>query len=135
MAATVLLDTNVLLRYLTNDDPRKAARVEQLFRRAQRGELTLHLTDLCLAELVWTLESYYELPRGDIAGKLRTILNTDGLEADDETIWLDALHRYETTRVDLVDAYHAAIATKLKREVVSYDRDFDQFADVRRVEP
>jgi len=135
MGTTVLLDTNVLVRFLTNDDPRKADRCEELFRRAGEGEMTLRLSDVCLAELVWTLESYYRLSRRDIAAKITAVLNTDGFEVEDETVWLDAMRRYAESKVDLIDAYHAAQAAQANWPVCSYDRDFDQFHDVQRVEP
>lgn len=135
MAATLLLDTNVLVRFLTNDDPRKANRCAKLFRRAAKGEVVLRLSDVCLAELVWTLESYYGLDRRDIAGKISAVLNTDGFEADNESLWLDAMRRYAESNVDLVDAYHAAKAAQEGCPVCSYDRDFDRFHDLQRVEP
>ena len=135
MAATLLLDTNVLVRFLTNDDPRKADRCDKLFRRAAKGEVVLRLSDVCLAELVWTLESYYGLERHDIAGKVSAVLNTDGFEVENETLWLDAMRRYAESNVDLIDAYHAAQAAQAGWPVYSYDRDFDRFHDVQRVEP
>lgn len=135
MGTTLLLDTNVLVRFLTNDDPRKADRCETLFRRAAKGEVTLRLSDVCLAELVWTLESYYQLERKDIADKITAVLNTRGFEAENATLWLDAMRRYAESKVDMIDAFHAAMAAQASLPVCSYDRDFDQFRDVQRIEP
>ena len=135
MGNTLLLDTNVLVRFLTNDDPHKAHRCEKLFRQATKGDVTFRLSDVCLAELVWTLESYYQLERKDIADKITAVLNTDGFEVDNETLWLDAMRRYAESKVDLIDAFHAAMAAQANLPVCSFDRDFDQFHDVQRVEP
>lgn len=53
----VFVDTNVFLRFLTNDDPIKAKRVEALFRQAIKGQIQLITSLLVMAEIVWTLES------------------------------------------------------------------------------
>ena len=68
------IDTNVLLRYLLDDVPEQADAVESLLLKATRGELTLHANALVLAEIVWTCESYYHLPKHDIKDMLLMIL-------------------------------------------------------------
>ncbi len=46
----VFVDTNLFLRYLTNDIPKQADRVEQLLQRAQNGEIQLVTTSIDLSE-------------------------------------------------------------------------------------
>ncbi|MCZ7625587.1 MAG: type II toxin-antitoxin system VapC family toxin [Candidatus Methylomirabilis sp.] len=79
----LFVDTNLFLRYLTNDVPEQADAVEQLLRRAAAGGLALVTNTLVMAEMVWTLEAFYQLPRSDIKEKVLTILNTPGLEVAD----------------------------------------------------
>jgi hypothetical protein len=55
--------TCLFLRYLTNDIPAQADAVEQLLHRAPAGEIVLAINRLVVAEVVWTLESYYGLSR------------------------------------------------------------------------
>jgi len=45
------------------------------------------------------------------------------------------LRNFAQTDVNFVDAYHAAVAAAKSIAIVSFDRDFDQFAGVKRVEP
>ncbi len=130
-----LLDTNIFLRLLTEDDPEKAERCERLLRRAGQRTLRLHVSDVCLAEIVWTLESYYRAPRSEIAEKLIALLNTPGLEFSNVDVLLDAVQRYRDSAVDFIDAYHAALAADAGLEVYSYDHHFDKFEDVTRREP
>ncbi|OGV71397.1 MAG: hypothetical protein A3K19_01550 [Lentisphaerae bacterium RIFOXYB12_FULL_65_16] len=129
------LDTNVLLRFLTGDDKQKASACAALFQRAATGEVDLFVSDVCIAELVWTLDSFYELPREEIADKLVAVANTPGFTFTDVHILLDATARYRQFNVDFADAYHAACAHAAGKKVCSYDRDFDRFGDVERVEP
>ncbi len=54
---TIYADTNLFLRYLTNDVPEQADAVDAVLRRAATGEVSLVTNSLVLAEIVWTLES------------------------------------------------------------------------------
>jgi predicted nucleic-acid-binding protein len=56
------LDTYVILRFLLRDDDTIFQKASVLFEKAERGELTLYIHPLVLAELVWTLESFYDIP-------------------------------------------------------------------------
>lgn len=132
---TKIVDINLLVRYFTGDDPGKADRVERLFRDAAMSAEKLLITDVCLAELVWTLFSYYGVSRIGIADRLVALLNTPGLEFSNVGILLDTSERYRNTNVDYIDAYQAATAVASGVDVYSYDRDFDKFEDVTRLEP
>lgn len=101
-------DTNLFLRYLTNDVPEQADAVEQLLRRAAAGEIVLVTNGLVIAEIVWTLESFYRLPREEIKDKVLAILNTPGLVVADGDLVLQAITGYVEKDVDFIDAYNAA---------------------------
>ncbi len=120
---TVFADTNLFLRYLTDDVPEQADAVEALLRRAATGELRLVTTSLVIGEIVWTLESFYGLPRKTIREHVLAILNTPGLEVAEADILLQATLWYEEKNVDFIDAYNAAwlLAQGLRR-VATFDR-------------
>ena len=130
------VDTNVFLRFLVNDDPEKAAACEMLFRRAVTGEESLFTTDMVMAEIVWVLESYYELSKSDVREKIEKILNTKNLECPNREIIITALAAYEEKNIDYIDAYNASIL-KMKGidEVYSYDRHYDRINWIKRIEP
>lgn len=66
------------------------------------------INSLVIAEIVWTLESYYGLGRADIKDKIFAIFNTPGLEvAEDELLW-PAILWYGDKNVDFIDAFNAA---------------------------
>jgi len=102
------VDTNLFLRYLTNDVPEQADAVERLLRRAAAGEIGLVTNGLVLAEIVWVLESYYHLPPPAIREKILAILNTPGLDVPDSGLVLQAITWYAEQNVDFIDAYNAA---------------------------
>lgn len=104
----LFVDTNVFLRYLVNDVPAQAEAIEQLLRRAVAGKVTLVTNSLVIAEIVWTLQSFYGLPRADIKAKVLAILNTPGLEIAESDLVLQAVTWYAEKNVDFIDAYNAA---------------------------
>jgi predicted nucleic acid-binding protein len=121
--ADYFVDTNVFLWYLTNDDPAKARRAERLFKRAVSGKLHLQTSLLVIAEIVWTLESFYRLRAAEIADKIGKILNTPNLDCPDSLLILQALDVYVTKNIDFIDAYHAALLKDTGRtRIVTYDR-------------
>jgi len=101
------VDTNVFLRFLTDDLPEQAAHVGELLRRAEDGELALVTSALVIAEIVWTLESYYDLRKDAVADKVAAILNTPGLEVEQADLIAEAVVLYAAENVDFADAFNA----------------------------
>jgi predicted nucleic-acid-binding protein len=75
-----VIDTNLLVRYLTEDDPSKANDVKRLLLRAAQDEIRLLIPSVVIAELVWVLQSFYKLERREIVPLLKAILHTHGVE-------------------------------------------------------
>jgi len=131
----LLLDTSVIVRFLTGDHPAHSPRSRNLFARAAAGDVTLVVTDLALAETAWVLQSFYSLDRNAITAALKDLIDSAGIEVENKATLLSALRNFAQTDVNFVDAYHAAVAAGESIAIASFDRDFDQFAGVKRVEP
>jgi predicted nucleic acid-binding protein len=131
------VDTNLFIRYLTNDDPVKADRVEKLLNQTAGGSFTLVTTELVIAEIVWVLESYYELTNVAIAPLVRGILATPGLEVINGTLVGRAVELYEGQGIDFIDGYIAAVMEKHGiDELYSFDRKhISRLRNVPRKEP
>jgi len=72
---SAFVDTNILVRHLTGDPAEMAARATAYLGSASE----LLLTDLIAAEAVYVLESFYEAPRGQVAGALRSLVAFDSI--------------------------------------------------------
>ena len=129
------VDTNILLRFFSGEPPEQAMKARRLIERADAGELLLIIVPLVLAETFYTLESYYKIDRRLVAEKLEKFLHCRGIETFEKTRLLDALTRCRNKRVHLTDAYLAACAAEMSQPIASFDRDFEKFADVKRIEP
>ncbi len=130
------VDTNVFIRYLTNDDPKKADRVERLLKLTIEGKASLITNLMVIAELVWTLESYYGLSRSDIGEKLSLILNTPNLEVPENQRIMKALSLYVEENIDFIDAYNAIFVKEHGiSNILTYDKKhFDRLSWLKRAE-
>jgi predicted nucleic-acid-binding protein len=129
----VFADTNLFLRYLTDDVPAQADAVEQLLHRASAGEIVLVINSLVIAEIVWTLESYYGLARDSVKEKILAILNTPGLEVEEGDLLLQAISWYADKNIDFVDAFNAAwlLARGLRVACTFDQKHFSRFEGIR----
>jgi predicted nucleic-acid-binding protein len=131
----LLLDANVLVRFLVQDDPKQSAAATALFEKAERHEAVLHLDGLTVAETVYVLIGRYGQRRSDVVNVLLAVVQNAGVETTQREIVIDALQRFAAMNVDFPDAWLAARAAQFACEVASFDRDFDKFKDIRRFDP
>jgi len=118
-----VIDTNLLVRYLTGDDPSKANDVNRLLLKAAQGEIRLLIPSVVIAELVWVLQSFYKLERSEIVPLLNAILHTHGVEVSDKTVVSDAISIYRDDAVDFIDAWIVAFAKAAEvRAIYTFDR-------------
>jgi len=130
------VDTNVFLRFLTRDDPTKFERCRRLFEQAVTGSLTLQTSELVIAEIVWTLLSYYNLAKPVVIEKVGQILNTPNLAVTNQEVLIEALVLWSRHSCDFIDAYNAALMHRDGlTELLSYDADFDLLPFTHRQEP
>ena len=97
------LDTNVLVRYIVQDDAGQAKAATRFI----EGQCTAHtpgyVSVVVLVELVWVLTTAYRYDRPVVASVIRQVLmTTELLVEDSETAWA-ALREFETSRVDFAD--------------------------------
>jgi len=133
---TTFVDTNIFLRYLTKDDPSKYEKCREMFKRAMKGEIAITTSGMVIAELVWTLLSYYKVPKAEVIEKVGVIVGTKNLSIPEKHIVADALVLYARKNIDFIDAYNAVFMRYHGlREIFSYDEDFELMEDIQRREP
>jgi predicted nucleic acid-binding protein len=133
------LDTNVFIRYLTQDHPQQAQQAYRHLQQLVTGALTSETSEGVIVEVVQVLSSkvLYNLPRVDIQRLLSPIIRLRGLKLRHKRSYLRALDLYVTYPfLDFVDALNVAHMERLKIPIItSFDRDFDRIPGVTRREP
>src|SRR5512142_516845 len=99
------LDANIVIRYLTRDNPDHSPRALRLLQQVETGERQITTCEGVLVEIVQVLSSkrLYNLPRSDIASALSDILRLRGLRLVNRATYLRALDLYAATSLDFVD--------------------------------
>jgi uncharacterized protein len=136
------IDTNIILRYLSKDDPDKAARAYALLQEVEQGKRIVITTEIVIAEVLYVLSSKrtYNVPRQEIVKRLLPVLMLKGLKIgckpSDKLMYADALNLYAITNLDFADAL---LIARMKQDNImvinSFDSDFDAFPEITRREP
>jgi predicted nucleic-acid-binding protein len=96
------LDTNVLVRYITQDDNKQAALANALIENlddASPGFVTL----VTLVELSWVLESAYNFTRQQFAEVMQTLMTVDTIKLDRAAVVASAVRVYAASKADFSD--------------------------------
>jgi len=102
------LDTNVLVRYLAQDDPQQARLATRLMERTLSEDEPGYVDHVVLCELGWVLERCYGVDRARLAGIVEGLLTARELVVEDaDAVWA-ALRAMRAHGVDLADALLAA---------------------------
>lgn len=116
------LDTNVLVRYLTQDDPKQAPLATRLIESLSR-DTPAFVSHVVLVETVWVLESCYDADTSRLATVVETLLNVESIVVDEaEVIWR-ALRQFKQAGGDFADGLVSALARRAGCETIySFDR-------------
>ena len=141
----IAVDTNVLLRYLLGDDAPQAEKASNLI----NGDELALITDVVLAEMVWTLAGRkYQLNKEEIVNTIEALFKEPNLRFEDDQVVWRALHAYRSAEpvkvgkhrkeADFADALIAYKAEKIagaqgdrSQAVYTFDRAASQLPYTR----
>jgi predicted nucleic acid-binding protein len=131
------IDTNILIRYLAADHPEFSPRALAYFERLVQGKEHGIVLEGTLVEATQVLVSkQYPFERSAVAKSLMEILRIPTVRVANRSTHLLALEIFGAHRLDYLDCLHIATARLHGPiEILSFDRDFDRFDDIVRVEP
>src|SRR3989338_4086473 len=127
----MVVDSDIIIRFLTNDDLAKAKKFQDKLLSKQK----FTLTDVTFAEVYWTLRSFYKFTKAKVADCLEALIITPSIACNHD-ILEEALRLLRSHNISFIDAYTAAYAaTKEDGQLMSYDRGFDKIPNISRSEP
>lgn len=109
------LDTNVLVRWLVEDDDRQTLRAQKLFEAARSSQAPLFVPVTVMLELEWVLRSRYQFDKAIVLGAFNALLETRELEFQDEAALERAMHLYRSGLAEFADCVHAGICAAAGR--------------------
>ena len=118
---TVLLDTNVIIRFLLNDHEKLSKKAGKIFKKIIDQKIEAILNHVTTAEVYYVLYKVYELPKKDIVGQLNTIINLGNINIDQKYLILKTLYILEKYNIPFVDAYNLLFALAYEAELKTFD--------------
>ena len=97
------LDTNVLVRYLTQDDPEQARKANAVIEETVGDGKRCFIASIVLCELVWVLQAAYGYDKEDVSGALEKMMSTIEFSIEDKDLALRALDDYLKGSADFAD--------------------------------
>lgn len=117
------LDTNILVRFLVNDDPAQSKVVYNLFQTAEKENFSFFIPQLVLLELLWVLNSVYEIDRNDCLLSLQHLVLIPILKFENLSALNYFINEAKKTKQDLPDLLIAITAHDLDCEkVLTFDK-------------
>lgn len=104
------LDTNVLVRFLVQDDEIQALAATKLLSGAEAEKQPLFISNAVVLELMWVLRSVYAVPRQAILASLNDLLSMSALHFQDQLIIRDFVNSAKDNTYDLADLLISNIA-------------------------
>jgi predicted nucleic-acid-binding protein len=118
------LDTNVLVRYLVQDDPVQAAKAADIIERRLSAGDPGYVSLFTMVETVWVLERSYRLKRPQLAAIIEKLLQTEVLHLQNEQSVFAAMAALKDGTGSFADALIAALGTEAGCTcTMTFDRD------------
>lgn len=119
----VFFDTNFLLRFYLADEPSLAKKAKKMIEAAMKGSLILVTDLIVVCEMVWVMDSFYQMKKEDIVEKITNFYETPGIIVINGEILPDALIAYIERNIDFTDAI---IGVSAIHHNVNYLASFDK---------
>lgn len=99
----IAIDTNVLVRYLTNDDEIQSQKVLQLLSSQIGKSNSIFINNIVICELIWVLERGYKYSKQQVVSTIKEILATVEFSFEDHKILWTSIMEYEKSKADFSD--------------------------------
>lgn len=127
------LDTNVLVRYVSQDDPVQSPKATDLIESLTAGEPGF-IAMVSVVELVWVLQSCYQATKSEIVDVLETLLRTKELVVERAEIVWQALRGFSDSKADFADCLIERCAHAAECEyTVTFDSKAARTAGMRHI--
>ena len=117
------LDTNVIVRYLAQDDARQAAIATRLIEQSLSANTRGFVSIITLAEIVWVMSSNYGASRASVAEIVEGLLTAPQLMLEHADVLWRALKAYRESKADFSDAVIVELGSDAGcSKTVTFDR-------------
>ncbi|WP_297453314.1 type II toxin-antitoxin system VapC family toxin [Persephonella sp.] len=121
---TVIIDADVVLRYLLKDDEDLFKQANKIFEEIFAGKKTVYILQSVIAEIVYVLKGVYDVDKKEIAEVLTELLKSKNIKTQDKQTVIDALNLYANKNLDFVDCLICAYGGNYS--VLTFDKKLNK---------
>ena len=122
------IDTNILIRFLVGDDEMQTKKVYSILKKAESEKKDLFVPLLVVLEMIWVLESVYDISRTEILDSISDLLLMPIFKFDQQSALQQLVHSAQGNKYDLSDLLiaHSAKVNGCK-VVITFDQKASKF--------
>ena len=114
----VIVDANVILRYLLNDVKDLAIKGKHILEN-----LHVFIPNEIVAEVVYVLQKFYEVPRNEISSRIIELVKFKNIDMSNKAVIIKSLDIYKSKKIDFVDCILCAYNKVDAIEIKTFDKE------------
>ena len=122
MTKTLSVDANLIIRFLLNDHPKLSPLAKSIFLKAQKKLVKIYLDEVVIAEVIWTLSSFYKIKKADLVDKLEKFVSQDWVVNPKKNLILEALNLFRSSHLDYIDCWIFTVSQSQKLTLETFDK-------------
>lgn len=124
----LIVDTNILLRFLLNDVPKQTEEAKLKFEQAKAGRIKLVVPQIVIFEIIFALTKIYRFEKNKVIDIVRVLINSDYLEVESRETLHAALDLFRLSKISFVDCFIVSYAKSRNAEVLTFDKDLNKLS-------
>lgn len=128
-----LIDTNCILRYLLDDNPQQADKIEDFFMQAKENKIRITVSILVFVELIFALKKFYNYSKAEIIEKLTPLAEFTYLDIEKRELLLQAFSLYCQANISFVDTILCVEAKMGGRQLLTFDRKLGELIKTKTI--
>ncbi|MCA9371491.1 type II toxin-antitoxin system VapC family toxin [Candidatus Woesebacteria bacterium] len=124
----IIVDANIVLRFLLNDHPQLSQKAKAIITKS-----TIFIDETVIAEVIWVLESFYELKKTDIVKNMSIFISFKHIESENKERIMQALNYYSLYNISYIDAWLLALRKDKKTTLATFDKTLQTLAQKKKI--
>ncbi len=125
---SVLVDTNIILRFLLRDDEKLFFVANSIFSNAEHGNIKIYIDELVVAEAIWTLTSFYKQDKKEIFDLMLKLVSRKWIVNPRKKLILNSLKLCLDSNLSYIDSWVFEVSKANKYKLETFDKDLNKQA-------
>ncbi|OGK23928.1 hypothetical protein A2954_02365 [Candidatus Roizmanbacteria bacterium RIFCSPLOWO2_01_FULL_37_12] len=126
MTQTIVVDTNIVIRYFLQDHAKLSSEAKEFFVLAQKGKYNIYLDEIATAEIIWVLTNTYKVPKNAVIEKVSKLLYLPWILNPRKTLINKALNLYFNSALNYIDCWLFMLSRQEKMQLKTFDKNLEK---------